>query len=341
MTAPACTSRITQTCGTAHGAPSCSTSQSRTSLSFLRSALDFWITVYHFDGIRYDAVSNLIYQGGSKDKGLNEPGLWFLRSTNFTLQQDHPEVMLIAEDSSDYLKVTAPVAYGGLGFDYKWNLGWMHDTLDYLATPFTERAGMKNRFLFSMSYFYQENYILPLSHDEVVHGKKTIIDKLWGSYEQKFAQLRCLYCYMLFHPGKKLSFMGNELAEFMEWSEERQPGWNLLDYPVHRSFHVFLQRLNTLYCTAPPCGSRILTAATFSGWTWEMFSPKSLPSSGGTAAGRNWFCCSISPTGTARTIRFLTAFPPSPLPIACCWTASRSRRWTRSRFLPTAFPFPG
>ena len=220
-------------------------------LSFLRSALDFWITVYHFDGIRYDAVSNLIYQGGSKDKGLNEPGLWFLRSTNFTLQQDHPEVMLIAEDSSDYLKVTAPVAYGGLGFDYKWNLGWMHDTLDYLATPFAERAGMKNRFLFSMSYFYQENYILPLSHDEVVHGKKTIIDKLWGSYEQKFAQLRCLSCYMLFHPGKKLSFMGNELAEFMEWSEERQPGWNLLDYPVHRSFHVFLQRLNTLYCTCP------------------------------------------------------------------------------------------
>ena len=174
-----------------------------------------------------------------------------MRSTNFTLQQDHPEVMLIAEDSSDYLKVTAPVAYGGLGFDYKWNLGWMHDTLDYLATPFAERVGMKNRFLFSMSYFYQENYILPLSHDEVVHGKKTILDKLWGSYEQKFAQLRCLYCYMLFHPGKKLSFMGNELAEFMEWSEERQPGWNLLDYPVHRSFHTFLQRLNALYCTCP------------------------------------------------------------------------------------------
>ena len=142
--------------------------------------------------------------------------------------------------------MTAPVVYGGLGFDYKWNLGWMHDTLDYLATPFAERVGMKNRFLFSMSYFYQENYILPLSHDEVVHGKKTILDKLWGSYEQKFAQLRCLYCYMLFHPGKKLSFMGNELAEFMEWSEERQPGWNLLDYPVHRSFHTFLQRLNAL-----------------------------------------------------------------------------------------------
>lgn len=220
-------------------------------LSFLRSALDFWITVYHFDGIRYDAVSNLIYQGGIKNEGLNEPGLWFLRSTNFTLQQDHPEAMLIAEDSSDYLKVTAPVAYGGLGFDYKWNLGWMHDTLDYLATPFAKRAGMKNRFLFSMSYFYQENYLLPLSHDEVVHGKKTIIDKLWGSYEQKFAQLRCLCCYMLFHPGKKLSFMGNELAEFMEWSEERQPGWNLLDYPVHRSFHSFVQRLNALYRACP------------------------------------------------------------------------------------------
>ena len=250
-TVPPCTNRTTQTCGTAHGAPFLFDFTKPHVLSFLRSALDFWITVYHFDGIRYDAVSNLIYQGGDKNKGLNEPGLWFLRSTNFTLQQDHPEAMLIAEDSSDYLKVTAPVAYGGLGFDYKWNLGWMHDTLDYLATPFAERAGMKNLFLFSMSYFYQENYLLPLSHDEVVHGKKTIVDKLWGSYEQKFAQLRCLCCYMLFHPGKKLSFMGNELAEFLEWSEERQPGWNLLDYPVHRSFHSFVQRLNALYRACP------------------------------------------------------------------------------------------
>ena len=220
-------------------------------LSFLRSALDFWISVYHFDGIRYDAVSNLIYRNGHKDEGLNEPGLWFLRSTNFVLQQDHPEIMLIAEDSSDLCKVTAPVVYGGLGFDYKWNLGWMHDTLEYLSTPFGERAAKKNRFLFSMSYFYGENYLLPLSHDEVVHGKKTILEKLWGSQQEKFAQLYCLYAYLFFHPGKKLSFMGNELACFREWSEERQLDWNLLDYPAHRAFHHFLRHLHILYRAYP------------------------------------------------------------------------------------------
>lgn len=220
-------------------------------ISFLRSSLNFWISVYHADGIRYDAVANLIYRNGKKEDGLNDAGLWFLRSVNYDLWQEHPEVMLIAEDSSDYPKVTAPVVYGGLGFDYKWDLGWMHDTLDYLATPFGERSAMTNRFLFSMSYFYQNNHLLPLSHDEVVHGKKTIIDKLWGNYEQKFAQLRCLYLYLFFHPGKKLSFMGNELAEFLEWSEQREPGWNLLSYPAHQKFHQFLQKLHKLYLEFP------------------------------------------------------------------------------------------
>ena len=220
-------------------------------ISFLRSSLNFWISVYHADGIRYDAVANLIYRNGKKEDGPNDAGLWFLRSVNYDLWQEHPEVMLIAEDSSDYPKVTAPVVYGGLGFDYKWDLGWMHDTLDYLATPFGERSAMTNRFLFSMSYFYQNNHLLPLSHDEVVHGKKTIIDKLWGNYEQKFAQLRCLYLYLFFHPGKKLSFMGNELAEFLEWSEQREPGWNLLSYPAHQKFHQFLQKLHKLYLEFP------------------------------------------------------------------------------------------
>ena len=220
-------------------------------ISFLRSSLNFWISVYHADGIRYDAVANLIYRNGKKEYGLNDAGLWFLRSVNYDLWQEHPEVMLIAEDSSDYTKVTAPVVYGGLGFDYKWDLGWMHDTLDYLATPFGERSAMTNRFLFSMSYFYQNNHLLPLSHDEEVHGKKTIIDKLWGNYEQKFFQLRCLYLYLFFHPGKKLSFMGNELAEFLEWSEQREPGWNLLSYPAHQKFHQFLQKLHKLYLESP------------------------------------------------------------------------------------------
>ena len=140
--------------------------------SFLKSALDFWIRYFHLDGVRYDAVSRLIYQQGDSAKGVNDPGLWFLKSANYTLQQRYPQVMLIAEDSSDFLKVTAPVVYGGLGFDYKWDLGWMNDTLEYLSAPATQRPALHHKLTFSMTYFYRDIFLLPLSHDEVVHGKK-------------------------------------------------------------------------------------------------------------------------------------------------------------------------
>lgn len=221
-------------------------------LSFMRSALDFWIRYYHLDGVRYDAVSNLIYQNGRPEQGQNEAGLWFLKTSNFLLQQKYPGVMLIAEDSSEYLKVTAPVVYGGLGFDYKWNLGWMHDILDYLSLPPAARGAEKQKFLHTMDYFYQDIFLLPFSHDEVVHGKKTIIDKLYGDYQAKFAQARTLYLCMAAHPGKKLSFMGNELAEFKEWDEEKELGWNLLDYPAHQSFVHFIKELNSLYTLERP-----------------------------------------------------------------------------------------
>ena len=216
-------------------------------LSFMRSALDFWISRYHLDGVRYDAVSNLIYQNGRAEQGMNEAGIWFLKTSNFLLQQKYPEVMLIAEDSSQYLKVTAPVAYGGLGFDYKWNLGWMHDILDFLSLPPSIRGREKQKFLHTMDYFYQDVFLLPFSHDETVHGKKTIIDKIFGNYRSKFAQARTLYLYMAAHPGKKLSFMGNELAEFKEWDEKKELGWNLLNYPAHQTFVLFLKELNRLY----------------------------------------------------------------------------------------------
>lgn len=219
--------------------------------SFLKSALDFWIRYFHLDGVRYDAVSRLIYQQGDSAKGVNDPGLWFLKSANYTLQQRYPQVMLIAEDSSDFLKVTAPVVYGGLGFDYKWDLGWMNDTLEYLSAPATQRPALHHKLTFSMTYFYRDIFLLPLSHDEVVHGKKTVIDKLPGSYEEKFSQLRALYIYMFTHPGKKLNFMGNELAEFKEWDENKQPGWNLLDYPAHQAFFRFWQALQLLYQEHP------------------------------------------------------------------------------------------
>lgn len=218
-------------------------------ISFLRSSLNFWLGIFHFDGIRYDAVSNLIYVHGKEECGINDPGLWFLRSTNYTLQQLHPNAMLIAEDSSNYLKVTAPVPYGGLGFDYKWNLGWMHDTLDYLAAPPAQRNGLRDKMMFTMNYFYNDIFILPFSHDEVVHGKGTIINRIYGNYEEKFAQLRVLYLYMFTHPGKKLNFMGNELAEFKEWDESKELGWNLEEYEAHQKFKTYFSALQRLYQT--------------------------------------------------------------------------------------------
>jgi 1,4-alpha-glucan branching enzyme len=166
---------------------------------------------------------------------------------NFEMNKTFPSLILIAEDSSDYQGVTKPVAFGGLGFDYKWDLGWMNDTLKYYAIDPLFRKFEHHKITFSMFYFYSEHFILPFSHDEVVHGKGTIINKLWGSYEQKFQQLRNLYAYMFTHPGKKLNFMGNDLAMFREWNEKIPVDWNLMDYPVHRSFHDYVRALNHLY----------------------------------------------------------------------------------------------
>lgn len=221
-------------------------------ISFMRSAINFWIEYFHIDGMRFDAVSNLIYRYGDDSEGVNDPGIFFLKTTNYFLQREHPEIMLIAEDSSNYLKVTAPAEYGGLGFDYKWDLGWMNDTLEYLSRHPSERAFCSRMITFSMAYFYDNHYILPLSHDEVVHGKKTIIDKMWGNYHQKFSQARLLYLYMLVHPGATLHFMGNELAEFREWDEKKALGWNLLTYPIHDAFHRFIMALGELGMTQSP-----------------------------------------------------------------------------------------
>lgn len=220
-------------------------------LSFMRSSLDFWLRYYHIDGLRYDAVSNLIFTHGNPQGSENDPGIWFLKSTNYYLHAEFPQVMLMAEDSSNYLKVTAPVQYGGLGFDYKWDLGWMNDTLEYLKMHPEDRRHSRHSIQFSMAYFYNDIFVLPLSHDEVVHGKATIVDKMWGNYEQKFSQVRLLYLYMYAHPGKKLNFMGNELAEFREWDEKKELGWNLLTYPVHDAFHRFLCELNHLMKDEP------------------------------------------------------------------------------------------
>ncbi len=219
--------------------------------SFLQSAAFYWLKEFHFDGLRIDAVSNLIYWQGDSSRGENIAAIQFLKKMNDGLKARMPDVLLIAEDSSAYPGVTKPAQNGGLGFDYKWDLGWMNDTLAYFQTPPALRTGQYHKLTFSMHYFQNERYLLPLSHDEVVHGKATIIQKMNGDYDAKFPQARALYLYMMAHPGKKLNFMGNEIGQLREWDEKREQDWILLQYPRHDSFFHFMKDLNKFYLENP------------------------------------------------------------------------------------------
>lgn len=215
--------------------------------SFLQSAANYWLSGYHFDGLRMDAIRNMIYWNGEESRGENLKAIDFLRSMNSGLKARHPSAILAAEDSSSYPKVTAPVFDGGLGFDYKWDLGWMHDTLEYFQSAPIYRTRDYHKLTFSMLYFYNEKFILPLSHDEVVHGKATIAQKMNGQYPEKFPQARALYMYMIAHPGKKLNFMGSEFAQLREWDCKRQQDWDMLKYPLHDSFREYIIELNRIY----------------------------------------------------------------------------------------------
>ena len=159
--------------------------------------------------------------------------------------------MLIAEDSTNFPGVTKPVDQGGLGFDYKWDLGFMHDTLEYFQSAPEYRSRDYHKLTFSMMYYYNEHFLLEYCHDEVVHGKATILQKMWGEYDLKFQQAKTLYTYMYTHPGKKLNFMGNEIGQFREWDEEKECDWMLLDYPKHQDFHRFIKDLNQIYINEP------------------------------------------------------------------------------------------
>lgn len=214
---------------------------------FLQSCANYWLTEYHFDGIRMDAISRAIYWNGDPARGVNDRALEFISNMNNGLHKLHPDIMLIAEDSTAFVKVTASTEYGGLGFDYKWDLGWMNDTLEYFKVPPQYRPDHYYKLIFSMEYFFSEHFILPFSHDEVVHGKASIIQKMWGDYDRKFPQVRALYMYMFAHPGKKLNFMGNEIAQFREWDEKREQDWDMLRYPLHDSFHRYFTDLNRIY----------------------------------------------------------------------------------------------
>ena len=180
-------------------------------------------------------------------RGVNNEAVTFVRRMNGGLKRMHPGCILAAEDSTDYPGTTRAPEEGGLGFDYKWDMGWMNDTLDFFKKTPDERRDHYHKLTFSMMYFPNERYLLPLSHDENVHGKATVLGKMYGDYWDKFPQARALYLYMYVHPGKKLNFMGGEFGQMREWDERREQDWGMLDYPIHGAFARYMAELSRLY----------------------------------------------------------------------------------------------
>lgn len=229
--------------------------------SFLISSARFWFDKFHIDGIRVDAVSSMLRLDYSRSEGEWEPNelggsenleaFSFIRDLNDMVYRDFPDVQMIAEESTNQPQVTDLTVHGGLGFGMKWMMGWMHDTLDYFKTDPIFRKNEQDRFTFSMAYFYDENFLLPLSHDEVVHGKSPMIYKMPGDDWQKFANLRLLYTYMFTHPGGKLLFMGNEIAQTSEWDYNKEVEWHLLTHEPHMKMQECVRSLNNLYKAEP------------------------------------------------------------------------------------------
>lgn len=224
--------------------------------SFLISSARYWFDMFHIDGIRVDAVSSMLKLNYSREHGQWEPNefggdgnleaIAFIKDLNETIFRDFPDVQTIAEEATDWPGVSKPTFEGGLGFGMKWMMGWMHDTLDYFKIDTINRQHHQNKFSFSMMYYYDENFMLPLSHDEVVHGKSPMIYKVPGDEWQKFANLRLLYTYMWTHPGAKLLFMGNEFGQTNEWNYKSELQWELLQFDCHRLLKNCLTDLNGL-----------------------------------------------------------------------------------------------
>ena len=229
--------------------------------SFLISSARFWIDKFHIDGLRVDAVSSMLRLDYSRKEGEWEPNelggdgnleaVAFIKDLNETLYRDFPDIQTIAEEATDWPGISKPTNIDGLGFGMKWMMGWMHDTLDYFKADPLMRSGLQDKFSFSMMYYYDENFMLPLSHDEVVHGKSPMIYKMPGDEWQKFANLRLLYTYMYMHPGAKLLFMGNEFAATTEWDYKSELPWHLLAHPSHGGMKYCVQKLNELYTSHP------------------------------------------------------------------------------------------
>jgi len=227
--------------------------------NFLLSSALYWIEEFHIDGMRLDAVASMLYLDYSRSDWIpnqyggreNLEAIEFLRELNTVVHGQHPGVLTMAEESTSWPQVTRPIHVGGLGFDLKWNMGWMNDTLSYMSHESVHRRYHHDMLTFSMLYAFTENFLLPFSHDEVVHGKQSMLHKMPGDEWQKFANLRVLYTYMFTHPGKKLLFMGTEFGQGLEWDSARVLDWYVLDYPVHQGVQRLVRDLNGLYHQTP------------------------------------------------------------------------------------------
>jgi 1,4-alpha-glucan branching enzyme len=246
--------------------------------AFLKSSAMYWFDHYHIDGVRVDAVASMLYLDYSRKPGEwipnefggneNLPAIDFIKELNHSIYQHHPDVQTIAEESTAWAMVSRPTYVGGLGFGMKWNMGWMNDTLDYFSRNPVHRKYHHNDLTFSIMYTFTENFVLPFSHDEVVHEKGSLLGRMPGDLWQKFANMRALLGYMFGHPGKKLLFMGGEIGQWNEWNHERSLDWHLLRYGLHSGLRHWVEDLNRFYRSEPAMHEIDFS---FEGFDWADF----------------------------------------------------------------------